>query len=44
MFFGAKTPKIFQALFPTLVWEKSTTEKSAAETSATETRGDAQWT
>ena len=27
MFFGAKTPKIFQALFPTLVWEKSTTEK-----------------
>jgi len=27
MFFGAKTPKIFQALFPTLVWGKCSTEK-----------------
>jgi peptidoglycan/xylan/chitin deacetylase (PgdA/CDA1 family) len=27
MFFGAKTPKLFQALFPTLVWENATNEK-----------------
>ena len=27
MFFGAKTPKIFQAIFPSLVWENTTTEK-----------------
>ena len=27
MFFGAKTPKIFQAIFPSLVWKNATTEK-----------------
>lgn len=27
MFFGAKTPKLFQALFPTLVWKNATNEK-----------------
>jgi len=28
MFFSrAKTPKIFQAIFPSLVWENATTEK-----------------
>ena len=27
MFFGAKTPKLFQALFPTLIWENATNEK-----------------
>jgi peptidoglycan/xylan/chitin deacetylase (PgdA/CDA1 family) len=27
MFFGAKTPKIFQAIFPSLVWGNTTNEK-----------------
>ena len=27
MFFGTKTPKLFQALFPTLVWKNATNEK-----------------
>ena len=27
MFFGAKMPKIFQAIFPSLVWKKYTSEK-----------------
>ena len=27
MFFGAKTPKLFQAIFPTLVWKNATNEK-----------------
>ena len=27
MFFGSKAPKIFQTLFPTLVWKNATTEK-----------------
>lgn len=27
MFFGGKTPKLFQAMFPSLVWKNTTTEK-----------------